>query len=322
MEALLVISPGAYTTVQDAGRFGYQAMGIPVTGVLDRPAAVFANLLVGNSDNAAVLEITLAGPTLEALTALDIAITGADIGITVNGKKMPGWHSIRLEKGDLVSIQKVTKGCRSYIAVTGGIDVPKVMGSASTYTAGKIGGFYGRPLEKADVLPVKPGTLLARPRFVPEDCIPDYLPDKVIRAIPGPQDDYFDEGLTILFSSQYEVTPDANRMGYRLSGPGVTIKEGMPKSIVSEPSMPGCIQIPADEQPIVLLAEQTVGGYAKIATVISSDIPKIAQSIPGDTLTFEKINIKQAHRLFKRQKDNIQQIKLKIIHSFDEIQIV
>ncbi len=309
MESLRVLSPGGYTTVQDMGRFGYQDMGIPVTGTLDLFALALANLLVGNPENYAVLEITVIGPVLEVLGAIDVAVTGANIGITVNDRPMLEWQSIRLEKGDILSIQQVKQGCRAYLAVNGGIDVPKVMGSCSTYTGGKLGGFGGRILEKGDVLKSGSANLLDKPHFIPEKMIPDYLSDKMIRAIPGPQDNFFDEGLELFFKSRFLVTPKANRMGYRLQGPSIEIKEGMPKSIVSEPSMPGSVQIPADEQPIILLVEQTVGGYVKIATIISSDLPKVAQSTPGDTLQFEKIDLKTAHRLYNEQQEKIAKIK-------------
>ncbi|RLC06542.1 MAG: KipI antagonist [Deltaproteobacteria bacterium] len=309
MESLRVLSPGGYTTVQDMGRFGYQDMGIPVTGTLDLFAPALANLLVGNPENYAVLEITVIGPVLEVLGAIDVAVTGANIGITVNDRPMLEWQSIRLEKGDILSIQQVKQGCRAYLAVNGGIDVPKVMGSCSTYTGGKLGGFGGRILEKGDVLKSGSANLLDKPHFIPEKMIPDYLSDKMIRAIPGPQDNFFDEGLELFFKSRFLVTPKANRMGYRLQGPSIEIKEGMPKSIVSEPSMPGSVQIPADEQPIILLVEQTVGGYVKIATIISSDLPKVAQSTPGDTLQFEKIDLKTAHRLYNEQQEKIAKIK-------------
>ncbi len=309
MEAFLVLSPGGHTTVQDMGRFGYQEMGIPVTGALDSFAPALANLLVGNSENSAILEITVTGPVLEVLATVDVAVTGADIGITVNDRPMLEWQSIRLEKGDILSIRQVKKGCRAYLAVNGGIKVPKVMGSYSTYTGGKLGGFCGRILEKGDVLKSKTAKLLNKPRFIPEKLIPDYLSNKMIHAIPGPQDFFFDAKLDFFFGFDFLVTSKANRMGYRLKGPTIKIKDGMPKSIVSEPSMPGSVQIPADGQPIILLVEQTVGGYVKIATVISSDIPKVAQAIPGDTLQFVKTDLKTAHQLYNKNQDEIKQIK-------------
>jgi len=309
METLLVLSPGGYTTVQDLGRFGYQEMGIPVSGALDSFALKIANLLVGNSMDCAVLEITVIGPVLEALESVDVAVTGADNGIKVNERPVTQWQTIQLDKGDILSIQQAKQGCRAYLAVGGGIDVPTVMGSCSTYTGGKLGGYNGRILEKGDVLQSKGAKKLDNPRFIPEKMIPDYLSDKTIHAIPGPQDHFFSNIQESFFKSAFSVTSKANRMGYRLQGPPITIKDNMPKSIVSEPSLPGSIQIPADGQPIILLVEQTVGGYVKIATIISSDIPKVAQSIPGDMLKFEKIDIKTAHRLYNEKQDEIVQIK-------------
>lgn len=309
MEVFNILAPGGYTTIQDAGRFGYQELGIPVTGVLDQPAFILANLLVGNPENTPALEITVQGPVMEALAPVDISVTGAQIGITINDRQVPEWHCIHLEKGDIVSIQQVQRGCRAYLALAGGFDVPEIMGSCSTYVGGKLGGFSGRAIQKGDILLSKKPKLNGRQRFIPDKLIPDYLSNKKIRAIPGPQDDYFDEGLDLFFNSEYLVTPDANRMGYRLQGPAVALRDGMPKSIVSEPSLPGCVQIPADEQPIILLVEQTVGGYAKIATIISSDLPKIAQATPGDVLKFEKTDIKTAGHIFKAQKDRMLKIR-------------
>ncbi len=309
MDAFSVLSAGGYTTVQDMGRFGYQEMGIPVSGALDLFAPALANLLVDNPEDAAVLEITVIGPVLEVLAPIDVAVTGAIIGITVNDRPVMEFQSIRLGKGDILSIQQVKEGCRAYLAVTGGIHVPKVMGSRSTYTGGKLGGFCGRILQKGDLVQSKRSPLLNKKRFIPEKLMPNYLSDKIIHVIPGPQDDYFKEAFEIFFSAPFMVTPKANRMGYRLQGPAIRIQQEMPQSIVSEPSMPGSIQIPADGQPIILLVEQTVGGYVKIATVISPDIPKVAQSTPGDSLEFEKTDLKTAHGLIKERTVEIETIK-------------
>ena len=301
MQLFSVISPGAYTTVQDHGRYGYQQMGIPITGALDRFAFQVANLLVGNERQCAVLEMTLTGPVLEVQEAADVAVTGADIGVTLNKMEMGCWRSFRVQPGDSLKIHQVKKGCRAYLAVSGGIDVPLVMGSRSTYVGGKIGGYSGRPLKAGDMLKAFPEKLLPKQRQLPTDYLPHY-PDKIkLRAVMGPQDDFFRDSVDVLFESEFMVSPKADRMGYRLMGPKVAIDKDKPKSIVSEPSMPGGIQIPADEQPIVLLVEQTVGGYAKIATVVSTDIPKIAQTTPGDTIRFQKIDLKTAHTLYQEE---------------------
>lgn len=309
MTAFKVLAPGTYTTVQDQGRFGYQQVGVPVSGVLDSFAFKVANILVGNTENTAALEITVMGPSLEITKEMDIALTGAKMGMTLNGRALEQWKSIRVRKGDFLTISQFQSGCRAYLAVSGGIKVPEIMGSCSTYAGGKIGGFKGRPLKKDDILEANDARILNSQRSISEHMIPCYDSNTILRAIPGPQDDYFDKGLTALFETEYTVTPKANRMGYRLQGDPIPMKDNMPKSIISEPSMPGSIQVPPDEQPIILLVEQTVGGYAKIATIISTDLSKVAQTKPGDTIRFEKTDLKTAHTLYKEENNKIKKIK-------------
>ena len=309
MDAIKVISPGGYTTIQDRGRFGFQHMGIPVSGSLDNFSFVMANLLVGNPENLAAMEMTIIGPHLEVRKEMDIALTGSKMNISINDTPVQQWRSIRVKPGDSLTIGPVKSGCRSYLAFTGGIDVPKIMGSYSTYAGAGIGGFKGRNLQKDDMLETGKAALLKKERRLPEKFIPDYPGQMTARAIPGPQDDYFDDGIKNLFSSEYMVTAKADRMGYRLQGKAISIKEGMPESIVSEPSLPGSIQIPPDEQPIILFVEQTVGGYAKIATVISPDLGLVAQTTPGDTILFETIDLETAHRLVIEEQNRISTIK-------------
>jgi allophanate hydrolase subunit 2 len=183
------------------------------------------------------------------------------------------------------------------------------MGSRSCYVGAKIGGKEGRVLVKDDILKRLEGALLGSPRQVPRGLIPSYVSHVSLRAVPGPQDDFFDEGLNTFFASEFAVSSNANRMGYRLEGPKIVHKEGVPKSIISEPSLPGGVQIPPDGQAIILLVEQTVGGYTKIATVISTDIPRVAQAKPGDTIRFEKVNLEAAHDAFKQQEQTLRKIK-------------
>jgi biotin-dependent carboxylase-like uncharacterized protein len=310
MDALLVLTPGGFTTIQDKGRYGYQQMGVPVSGVLDAFAFRAANLLVGNLKNAAAMEITVMGPRLEIMAQADIAVTGAEIGMTLNDQPVSGWKSLRVKSGDILDIQQVKSGCRAYLALSGGIDVPEVMGSRSTYVGGKIGGYHGRLLQARDVLKRGQSKLLSNVRETPSDMIPPYPSEIVIRAIPGPQDDFFQEGLQAIFQSDFMVSTKADRMGYRLQGPKVELRKGMPKSIISEPTMPGGVQIPADQQPIILMVEQTVGGYTKIVTVISVDLAKVAQATPGDTIRFEKVSLEMAHTLYQEQ--------LKKMHDLEE----
>ncbi len=308
MDTFLVITPGSFTTVQDKGRFGYQHMGIPVSGVLDSFACRVANLLVGNPEGSAVLESTIVGPQLAVMRETDIALTGAEMNAKLNYKPIESWKAIRVKPGDMLTFQQVKSGCRGYLAVSGGIKVPEVMGSMSTYFGGKIGGYGGRPLKKGDILKRGSGSLLDAPRYLPEKWVPRYPDQITLRTIVGPQDDHFDEGLATLSQSEFMVTPRADRMGYRLQGPPIKHRENVPQSIISEPTMPGGIQVPADGQPIILLVEQTVGGYTKIATVISTDLTNIAQAVPGDSVKFESITLKKAHTIYREHEKMIAEI--------------
>lgn len=301
MNAFLVLTPGSYTTVQDNGRYGYQQMGVPVSGALDLFSFRIANLLVGNPEECAVLEISIAGPRLAVLKEADVSLTGADMRAKLNNKPVGPWTSFRVTPGDVLAFYQVRSGCRSYMAVTGGVDTPVVMGSRSTYVGGQFGGYHGRPLKKGDILKRGQGRLLDAPKRLCSAHRPRYLSEIVLRAIAGPQDFYFREGFEIFFQSVFSVSTRSDRMGYRLQGPEIFQREDMPKSIISEPSMPGGIQISPDRQPIILLVEQTMGGYAKIATVISTDIPKVAQATPGDTIEFEEISLETAHELYLDQ---------------------
>ena len=308
MDTFLVLAPGSFTTVQDKGRLGFQHVGFPVSGVLDSFSCRVANLLVGNPEGSAVLESTIIGPQIAVLQETNIALTGAEMGAKLNYKPIDNWKTIHVKPGDVLTFQQVKSGCRGYLAVSGGIKVPEVMGSMSTYVGGKIGGYNGRPLKKGDILKRGNGSLAGALRHLPEKWIPRY-PDKItLRTVAGPQDDHFDEGLTTLSQSEFMVTPRADRMGYRLLGPPIRHRENVSKSIISEPTMPGGIQIPADGQPIILLVEQTVGGYTKIATVISTDLPNIAQAVPGDSVKFENVSLEKAHAIYRQHEKTLEQI--------------
>lgn len=309
MDVFSVLTPGGYTTIQDAGRFGYQQMGIPPSGALDAFAFQSANLLVANHKNAAVMEITVMGPRLEIMAAADLALTGAEIGLTLNDKPIETWQSFRVKPGDILDVPQVESGCRAYLAVNGGIDVPEVMGSRATYVGGSLGGYRGRLLKAGDIIKSGSPKTLSGVRKMPADAIPSYPPEIEIRAIAGPQDDFFREGLDTIFQSDFMVSIKADRMGYRLQGPKVKIRDGMPKSIISEPTMPGGVQIPPDEQPIILMVEQTVGGYTKIVTVISVDLPRVAQATPGDTIRFEKVSLETAHSLYHEHLQKMQDLE-------------
>ena len=299
MKAVKITAPGGYTTVQDLGRRGFARFGVPVSGCLDGFSARLANRLVGNDEACALLELTIMGPAMEIQADMDIALTGARMPVTLNKQPVPQWTSVRAKAGDVLTLGQVRAGCRGYLAFGGGINVPEAMGSFSTYVGGRLGGFKGRPLKAGDTLEINPAPLMDRPREIPSDRIPDYPCEVEVRVVPGPQGDYFDMEASPLFKAPYMVTAKADRMGYRLQGEAISIRPDKPRSIVSEPAAPGSIQIPPDEQPIILLAEQTVGGYAKIATVISTDLPRVAQATPGDTIAFTAVTIEEAHKIYK-----------------------
>jgi antagonist of KipI len=307
MEIFEVLQPGAYTTIQDRGRFGYQQFGVPVCGRIDPFAYEVANALVGNLEGQAVLEGTVLGPTLRVKGRGVVAVTGGDLTPVLNNTALPMWESVSIQPGDVIQFKGLRSGCRAYVAVSGGIDVPVVMGSRSTYVAGMIGGVDGRPLAAGDRLMKGPGAGKAGLR-VPSDFIPIYPKELEIRVILGPQDDYFHEGIETFLSTTFRISPKADRMGYRLEGDPIKHRDGVEKSIVSEPSVPGGVQVPADGQPIILLVEQTVGGYAKIATVISSDIGQVGQAKTGDRIRFRQVALEEAHRVLKMEEEKIQTI--------------
>lgn len=309
MIAFRVLDPGPMTTVQDLGRVGFQALGIPISGALDLFSAKVANWLVGNPAGAGVLEATFMGPKLEVLGEFLVAVTGADVTIRVNGREELPWSAFRVQPGDELWIKQATRGLRAYIAVTGGIDVPLVMGSRSTYVPARLGGFQGRPLAKGDLIQRCQGDAFRRPRVLPAELRPVWTQEVIVRAVPGPQDDHFDEGMKVFFSSVYQVTPQADRMGYRLEGPPVVRKPQAPASIISEPTMPGAVQIPPDGKPIVLMVEQTVGGYSKIATVITPDISFIAQARPKDRIRFLRIDLPEAHTIYRQHQYRLEEIR-------------
>lgn len=305
MEIFEVIQPGAYTTIQDRGRFGYQQFGVPICGVVDSFAYRVANCLVGNSRNEAVLEATVLGPTLKVLGEAVVAVTGGNLSPFLNDDPLPMWSSVAVHSGDTLQFKGVRSGCRAYVAVAGGIDVPIVMGSRSTYVAGKVGGIDGRSLAAGDRL--RRGNEKGKAGIrVPADLVPSYSNEIEIRAILGPQDDYFSESIDKFLTSTFKVSTKADRMGYRLEGGPILHKEGIVKSIISEPSVPGGIQVPPDGQPIILLVEQTVGGYTKIATVISPDIGRVGQAKPGDRIRFRRVELEEAHRILRMEEEKIE----------------
>jgi antagonist of KipI len=295
-----IIKPGLQTTVQDLGRTGYQQYGISPSGAMDTYSFRMANLLVGNPPGEAGLEATMLGPGLEALNDVSIAICGGDLQPKVENKEVMMWKSFVLKKGETLTFGNVKSGARAYIGVAGGIDVPLVLGSKSTFINGRLGGFQGRALEAGDLLYGTPVT--RRNRFLHKDLIPSYRKQLEIRVILGPHLDKFPQKtLNQFLASEYTISSQSNRMGYRLEGAGLGTMAG--SDIISDAIPLGGIQVPSNGQPIILLSErQTTGGYARIATVISVDIPLLAQSLPGTKIRFKEITIEEAQKEYQKQK--------------------
>lgn len=304
-----VVKGGWLTTVQDLGRYGYQQYGVPAAGAIDRFSAIVGNRLVGNSDYAAVLELTLKGPELQFEQDTIIAMTGADLYPTINGSSVPLWESITIQRGSRLSFGTKRAGSRAYLAIAGGINVPLVLGSRSTHCASETGGFQGRPLKPGDILLCgrNSGELADRliGKRLPDRLLPRYERSITLRIIPDPQQDFFvKQSLATLTEVTYTVSPQSNRMGYRLNGPKVVHEGSMP--FISDGTAMGALQVPSNGQPILLMADrQTTGGYPKIAVVISADLPLAAQLAPGDSITFTPCTIAQAQRALRMHRTQL-----------------
>lgn|SRR5487761_1155671 len=289
-DAIEVLRAGARTSVQDMGRYGYQHLGFGVSGAVDQRCLILANQLVGNDVGAAAIEATVQGPRLRIPVRSQVAVVGCDPIATLNGEPMPSNQTVLVAAGDVIEIVR-TRGARAYLAVSGGILVPPVLGSRSTDLVGGIGGVDGRPLRAGDKLPVG--------QREPTQCRTlrsQWMPKKpsalVVHAVTGPQAPLFDQAsMEMLFASEFFVQPASDRMGLRLDGPALN----PPAQILSEGQPAGAVQIPPSGMPIVLLAgRQTVGGYAKAAVVSRVDFPDLGQLVPGDSIRFEHLSVDDA----------------------------
>jgi len=282
---------GLLTTVQDRGRWRYQALGVPVAGPMDSYSHRLANALVGNEDELATLEVTLTGPALEFTDDRHVAVTGAEFEMTVDGRRVTPNTAIRVRAGERLDFGRRIRGARGYIAISGGIDTPRVLGSRATHVPSAMGGVDGRALKAGDELPLGPPkgghyrSGAGGRDFGSVRLQADQTPT-VLRVLAGPQLDRFSaRALDALQSAPYRIDTDSNRMGYRLSGPRLAHASGA--DIISDAAPLGVLQVPASGQPILLMADrQTTGGYAKIATVISADISLAGQLAPGDEIRF------------------------------------
>lgn len=312
-----IINPGALTTVQDLGRFGYMNRGFSISGAVDTWAMQTANALVGNEPGEAVLEATIMGPAIRFEGNTVFAITGADMNPKLNKEACPMNRAVSAHAGDELVLGFAAKGCRAYLAFAGGMDIPPVLGSRSTNLKCALGGFQGRALQKGDKI-----TLLKEKEFLfamEKRC---YIPKgeafenpadapaiPVLRVVKGPQEEYFTEkGIRTLADAVYTVTNDSNRMACKLSGEPIEfVNNG---DIISDGITTGSIQVSSNGMPIVMLADhQTTGGYAKIGTVISVDIPVLGQRKPGEKVRFSYVSVEEAQRLYIQQKKYLEQLR-------------
>jgi antagonist of KipI len=325
--SLSILRPGLLTTVQDLGRPGYQHLGVVVSGAMDAVALRVANLLVGNPETAAGLEITLLGPTLRFGADNLIALTGADLSPTINGQPVPTHRLVAVRAGTVLAFGAARAGCRAYLAVAGGLTVPPVLGSRSTYLRASLGGWHGRALQAGDELPT--GTLspaaqqlwqllvsvglsapwvAARWRPSPALC-PTPQTQPLVRAVRGPEYEQFDEASQRAFwRAPFAITPAADRMGYRLQGP--VLQRAIATELLSSAVTFGTVQVPPGGQPIVLLADaQTTGGYPRLAQVITADFSVLAQARPGQALRFQEVSLDEAQALYLAQERQLRGLR-------------
>ena len=287
MSHLRVVSPGMQSTVQDLGRFGWAHFGVSASGAADPLALRAGNLLVGNAPNAAAIEMTLIGGTFEFESDTVVALTGSDFGAGVSL-----WTPTEIKAGTVLRCGPTRSGARCYLAVRGGIAVPKVMGSASVHVMTGVG---GRPLRAGDLLPVG-NEVIRRPRQ-PATGVPAHSPSITLRVTDGPQSDWFHDEL---YGAAYTVSEESNRMGLRLRGPAIPSPAG---HMLTEGVALGAVQVPPGGAPIILFVEhQTTGGYPKPANVISADFWRLGQARPRDEVRFERVSMERALELLREQE--------------------
>ncbi|QED49390.1 5-oxoprolinase subunit C family protein [Cytobacillus dafuensis] len=320
-----VINPGLQTTVQDHGRIGHYEVGMPPSGAMDKYSYLASNLLVGNKDHAAVLEITYMGPVLEFQQDVNVAITGGEMPPKINGQSVPMWETLAVKAGDVLSFDFIKQGARVYLAVSGGIDVPLIMESRSTYTLCGIGGFEGRALQAGDELKIggENESEIAVGTRISDELIPTFSKTNEIRVVLGLCSYRLtEESKERFFSIDWTVTPEANRVGYRFKGERLNFVEreqpfgagSNPSNVVDLGYPIGSIQVPDGVEPIALLNDAvTGGGYATICTIISTDLDKMAQIKTNEKVRFVAVNIHKALEIRKEYQGKINQMKQQVL---------
>ena len=315
-----VVKPGMATTIQDLGRPGYYRVGIPPSGSLDQYSSIAANLLVGNDDAAAVLECTYLGPQLHFEAPSVVAVTGAKLPPLLNSEARPTWESFSVNEGDVLSFDYLEAGARAYIAVSGGFDVPQVLGSRSTYTLGSIGGVDGRVLAEGDWIKTGDAMRAIPGRAVPESLRTEHPKHREVRVMMG----LFDHRLTptgrqTFLEADWRLTPVADRIGFRYQGAKLEFEEreppfgagSDPSNIVDAPYPIGSIQVPGGIEPIVLHRDAVSGGgYVMVATVIGADMDLVAQSAPNNTARFVGVDLETALQARRDRSTRINKLRM------------
>jgi len=312
VETLEILSPGPLTTVQDLGRFGYGRYGVAPSGAVDTFALRIGNLLVENQEDEACIEITLFGLKVKALRDLSIAVTGADLTAFLDDTPVDMWRAQTMKRGQVLAFRGHKRGCRAYLALGGGITVAPVMDSRSTNLGSRFGGLDGRPLRKGDIISSDSPSLHLRTKYraFDRELIPSYPEQRGLRVVPGPQDDHFTrETKQTFFHSVFTVSSQSNRIGIRLEGPPLQAKAGLETSIISEGVASGTIQVPGDGLPIIILGETVTGGYRKIATVITADLPSLGQLKPADKVNFCMVSMDEAYEAIKKAEEMIKRFR-------------
>ena len=317
---LIIRKAGMLTSVQDLGRWGYQSSGVPVAGAMDLPALRLGNVMLGNPEGAAALEVTLLGPEIEVKGSGTAVFAGADLGFSVNGKAVGSWRAVVLNDADVITFKGPKgKGCRGNLCFAGGVDIPPVMNSRSTYIRAKIGGVEGRALKVGDVIKIgEPATLWNRLDgfCLPEDLDPAQDANAPLAIITGLQEDAFtEEGKKLLFESEYTITAESDRMGCRLEGAKIEHTE-KGADIVSDAIPLGAVQIPGHGMPIIMLADrQTTGGYTKIGVLTPLSMEALVQKMPGSKVRFRRADVSEGVAEQMKIKEAVRRAKeLRLSH--------
>ncbi|MTH52844.1 5-oxoprolinase/urea amidolyase family protein [Bacillus mangrovi] len=326
--SLQILQSGLFSTIQDLGRTGYQKYGVIKSGAMDMYAHRMANMLTGNPESSATIEMTLLGPTIEFTEDVLIALTGGNLSPKINSQPIPMWRPVFVKAGAKLEFGAPVSGCRTYMAAAGGYDIEPQLGSRSTYVKAGIGGLNGRPLKEKDILKVNPSPLLDQLAGKAQDVSvlpakwhvkPNYTENgKIIQYIEGREYSWFSEEAHKAFNEEeFALTSQSDRMGFRIEGPSLTLKEN--RELLSEAVGFGTIQVPSGGQPIILMADhQTTGGYPKIGQVIAESLPILAQRKPGERIRFEKTSIQHALDLLLKKEKELEFIRKMIQLKFRE----